>query len=257
MIVYSFQTDAAVTTSQEVRLRSALLNSTTGAEELGALQRYADERCIELNNSGVTNDCPDHCDVVLTDDELAVGRAALERAKQRRSRVWFFFVSAVFFDVNVYIDAIVYWNTGNDPANIIFDNDSGLVGPPAALLIIAVRDQAQIQGESIVLHASDHILIQLASVLATKYKWSEEAVDLALDFAYRLIEGSGGHVIEEGPTTPNLQPDDPEDNRVLGDALATPAKLLITSDQNFRDLGPYAGLLFLTPPEFLRALNRR
>jgi hypothetical protein len=87
MIVYSFQTDSAVATSREERLRSALSASTNGAEELGALQRYADERCIELNNSGVKNDCPDHCDVVLTADELAVGRAALGRAKQRRSRI--------------------------------------------------------------------------------------------------------------------------------------------------------------------------
>ncbi len=87
MIVYSFQTHSAVATSQEERLRAALFASTNGAEELGALQRYADERLIELNNSGVKSDCPDHRDVVLTNDELAVGRAALERAKQRHSKI--------------------------------------------------------------------------------------------------------------------------------------------------------------------------
>ena len=164
---------------------------------------------------------------------------------------------AVFFDVNVYVDAIVYWNTGNDPDEITFDDGSGWKGPPAALLAIAIRDHALIRGETIVLFSSDHVFTQVAAVLEKKYLWRPEAVDLALDWMYNLVEGSGGEVIKEGSTTPNLQPDDPEDNRVLGDALATRAALLVTSDQKFRDLGPYAGVPFLTPPEFLGRMRQR
>ena len=52
---------------------------------LAAFQTYAQDRCAELNAEGITSDCPDHCDIVLTAEELAVGRAAVERLKLRRS----------------------------------------------------------------------------------------------------------------------------------------------------------------------------
>ena len=76
---------SAIGLSAESRLKAGLTAANSGFAELEALQRYAEDRCIELNAKGVKNDCPNHCDVVLTDDELSAGRAALARAKQRRS----------------------------------------------------------------------------------------------------------------------------------------------------------------------------
>ena len=69
----------------------------------------------------------------------------------------------VFFDVNVYIDAVIFWNSGNEPTQIIFDTGTGLNGPPAALLWIAIRDRSVVHGEPITLHSSDHVLEQVSA----------------------------------------------------------------------------------------------
>ncbi len=164
----------------------------------------------------------------------------------------------VFFDVNVYIDAVIFWNSGNAPTQILFDS-GGLIGPPAALLWIAIRNGSLVRGEKITLHASDHVLEQVAGILGRKYNWADDAVDLVLNAIYDLVENSGGAVIEKGSTTPSLQPDDPEDNRVLGDLLDTPAQIFVSADEAFVTAGRarYRTPLFMTSTVFIRALNER
>ncbi len=73
-------------TLPDARLAANVAAARSGAEELAAFQTYAQDRCVELAESGVTNDCPAHCDVLLTDDEAASGRAALARVKQHRAQ---------------------------------------------------------------------------------------------------------------------------------------------------------------------------
>jgi predicted nucleic acid-binding protein len=160
----------------------------------------------------------------------------------------------VFFDVNVYIDAILYWHTKN-PQSLALDNLVVAEGAPAALALAAAAQNLPIHGRHVSLWSSDHVLDTLVYKLTTDPKFarhnlSNEIIDDFLDQTYTAIERSGGQVIEKGRTQPQLQLNDPEDNRVLGDAVETDAHLLVTSDNGFLDLVWYGTMMFISPSTY-------
>lgn len=164
----------------------------------------------------------------------------------------------VFCDVNVFIDAAISWNASNEGLPVIVRTPGAqLKGGPSAVLLLAIAYVVPINQLTIILHASDEVLATVAGKLQDEYDWLSEPADEFLNWIYDLVETSGGTVVEKGSTIPNHQPDDREDNRVLGEALDTPARLLITNDRAFIDAGAFRGVVLITPRDFLKRAGLR
>jgi predicted nucleic acid-binding protein len=164
----------------------------------------------------------------------------------------------VFCDVNVFIDAAIAWNASNEGLPVIVRSPGAqLKGGPSAVLLLAIAYGVPINQSAMVLHASDEVLTTVAGKLQDEYDWLAGPTDEFLDWIYDLVETSGGAVVERGSTIPNHQPHDREDNRVLGEALDTPARLLITNDRAFVDAGPFRGVVPITPRDFLKRAGLR
>jgi predicted nucleic acid-binding protein len=164
----------------------------------------------------------------------------------------------VFCDVNVFIDAAISWNASNEGLPVIVRTPGAqLKGGPCAVLLLAIALGVPINQSAMVLHTSDQVLATVGGKLQDEYDWLPGPTDDFLSWIYDLVEASNGTVVETGSTIPNHQQDDREDNRVLGEALDTPARLLITNDQAFIDAGPYRGVVLITPRDFLKRAGLR
>lgn len=159
----------------------------------------------------------------------------------------------VFCDVNIFIDAAIHWNASNEGLPVIVRTPGAqLKGGPSAVLLLVIAYGVRINQAPAILHTSDEVLATVAGKLQDEYDWLAGPTDGFLNWIYDLVEMSGGTVIEKGSTIPNHQQDDREDNRVLGEALDTPARLLITNDQAFVDAGTFRGVVIITARDFLK-----
>lgn len=164
----------------------------------------------------------------------------------------------VFCDVNVFIDAAISWNASNQGLPVIVRTPGAqLKGGPSAVLLLVIAYEIPINQSTIILHTSDEVLATVAGKLQDEYDWLSGPTDEFLNWIYDLVETSGGMVVERGSTIPNHQQDDREDNRVLGEALDTPARLLITNDRSFVEAGSFRGVALITPRDFLKRAGLR
>lgn len=95
------------------------------------------------------------------------------------------------------------------------------------------------------LHITDDILGEVLRVLKDKFRWSNEALNLAkerlADFTKTLKPGQAVDIVTADPT----------DNRILECALAGKSDYVVTGDKHLLDLGQFKGTRIVTPADFL------
>jgi len=133
----------------------------------------------------------------------------------------------VVVDVNVWISALL-WK-----------------GRPRKILQLA-------QNQQITIFASDDLFLELETTL-NRAKFANQIKSLGLtlediiDVARRMITFCPDSYIN----IPELR--DAEDNKIIAAALTAKAEVLITGDLDLLTLKEFAGILILTPADFLNA----
>ena len=140
----------------------------------------------------------------------------------------------LFLDVNVYLDAIVVWQT--DQTYLPFEYRSGVsvVNNAPGVIVDAIYHREVVNGRELVLHTSARVLGMIEFKLQSEYRWELAAIDRASDLFVHLVATSGGRICEDPPKVlqlPGLT--DQEDVHRYSEASATGAELLVTSDHGF------------------------
>jgi putative PIN family toxin of toxin-antitoxin system len=125
----------------------------------------------------------------------------------------------VVIDTNVYISALVF---GGKPAVVLQLADSGV------LQIVVSAD----------------IKDELVETLTGKFGWSAARAEQAC----RELWKDAYWVMRPQEVECSR---DPDDNHILGCALESQARAIITGDQDLLVLNPFRGVVILAPSEFL------
>lgn len=125
----------------------------------------------------------------------------------------------VVIDTSVYISAIVF---GGIPRAAVIK----IMAPPYQLVV------------------AQSIQSEFVRVLSDKFGWDSARIGAAVNYLW-----SSARVVT--PVELNAVRD-PNDNHILGSAVAAGAKYLISSDQDLLVLNPYDQISVLNPSDFLR-----
>jgi len=127
------------------------------------------------------------------------------------------------FDTNVYLSAILFGSK------------------PRQLLLLALRGKFS-------LIISPAILLEIAQKLATKFRWSEERIQVVIKAIADIAQ------IVNPKEKVLVVKDDPSDNKIIEAALAGGAKFIITGDHHLLKIGSYRKIKILTPSEYFKKL---
>jgi len=94
---------------------------------------------------------------------------------------------------------------------------------------------------TIILIISEEILIELSEKLSAKFNWQTEDIELFIDYLRKI----GAFV--EIKEIPKIIKKDPDDNMILGTALAGKADLIVSSDQDLIKLKTFRGIGIVHP----------
>lgn len=124
----------------------------------------------------------------------------------------------VVTDTSVYVSALVF---GGIPREALAE----ILKPPYRLAV-----SAQLQAE-------------LAQTLGNKFGWPAERIASAGDYLWRDALWC--------PPIPVQASRDPNDDHVLGCALAAEARMVVTGDKDLLTLHPFQTIAIVTPAQFL------
>jgi uncharacterized protein len=114
-------------------------------------------------------------------------------------------------------------------------------GPPRTILALAEAGRFRMVLSAVILEETRRTLVK--PKLLRAYRHSAEAIGIFCDGmadAALLVEGD-----------PALPCRDPNDHHVVATAVATAAPVIVTGDKDLLDLAQYAGILIVTPRQFL------
>lgn len=99
------------------------------------------------------------------------------------------------------------------------------------------------------LAASQDIKLELSQTLGGKFDWPADRIAYAVEQLWR-------EALWCEPVTVQASRD-PNDDHILGCALAAAAQALISGDKDLLALHPFRGILIVTPAQFLASVSDR
>lgn len=93
----------------------------------------------------------------------------------------------------------------------------------------------------VILILSEEILVEVSEKLSSKFSWSNEEIKLFSDYLRKIS------TIVEIEEIPSIIKEDPDDNMILGTALAGKADLIVSSDQDLIALKKFRGIGIVHP----------
>lgn len=145
----------------------------------------------------------------------------------------------VVFDVNVYLDALLY-KGDKFPELVKIPPKTGMA--PRDCLSLAF------DADRFSLHISPHIIENIADVLH-KVGLPSNLIGESLQALVEIVQVSGGTVV--APPCLAFDSKDFEDNLVLDLLKYKDSKVLVTSDKGLLELNPWNHRLILSPMDFL------
>lgn len=124
----------------------------------------------------------------------------------------------VVIDTNVYVSALVFGGT------------------PKIALIRVVQSSFQ-------LAVSTKIKVELTKTLHDKFGWSAAHIRAKVEYLWMQALWCS--------PAPVRASRDPDDDHILGCAVAAKAQMIITGDKDLLVLHPFDGISIITPSEFL------
>lgn len=147
--------------------------------------------------------------------------------------------TAVVFDVNVFVDALV----GPDSTYPRI-----VAVPPTTSNAAADAISLAFDAEEFILFVSPHILRNTAKVLK-RLRLSADVVEKYIAAIQDIVDYSGGQVIDPPRVVFDVR--DFEDNLVLDLAVDVDALIVVSADTDLTSMSPWNGRLFLHPRIFV------
>lgn len=164
----------------------------------------------------------------------------------------------VFLDANVLIEAVTFWTPG-DPQAVPVPGRPTRFEVASFGVVASLVDPTYATSAGLRLATSTHVLTMTRGRLREKFGFTDRAIDNFLGMVVDAATIDGAVCLESAGMEVG-QPGDPEDWRVLWDAEACGASILVTSDSRLllylsKDRKPPP--IGLNPREYLERIQSR